>query len=226
MNTATRLAMLLVLPLLLASCGGDDGGGSDDTMGADEVHMADVVDNYVCTNEATLARDKINLWIEDWPIIRDWDGVPFAVDISDSFDNAHELLDIVADEAARIEAALGYPVFVAGDVAPLPDLTAAQVETGRAQPFEYLPPYGRIHVHCCISRRAGMAWAWKRIVLLNPDPYQARHAIVHELWHLPGFDHPGSGWVEMSNALMDGNGGTTRSTAEDMAKLACIMEGN
>lgn len=156
-----------------------------------------------------------------------WDNVPFVVDVSRSFSNANSLLDAVAEEADRIKAALGYTLIVPGEVRTLP----MAVGVGMPQ---------RITVHCCFPEghpSAGTAYPWMRAMKLKNS--SARHIIMHELYHLLGLHHPGSGHdaVAMSDLLMHGRLPTdeeiltgvdgrlpTGSTAEDLAKLGCIYE--
>lgn len=175
-------------------------------------------------------------YTSDTPMMRTWDGTPFVVDVSSRFSNADELLDAVAYEARRIEVALGYPVFVAGDILPLEDISETEElapwlgfpPASRGQPTRFIPPDGHVHVRCCHDEpdKAGTAHASWRHILLQADPFQARHVIIHELWHMLGFAHLGeTGWIEMSHTLMYGDGGLTSSTAEDFGQLACIMEG-
>ena len=143
-------------------------------------------------------------------------------------------LTAVSDEAARIEAILGYEVFVAGDVLPLADLTSSELyyfDVGS----QSVPPDQHIEIRCCYgedSDSAGTSYAWWRIVLLENDAFQTRHIIIHELWHILGFTHPGNTpGVMMSGVLMYGPGHTdfgasipTTPDAYDLAKLACIYD--
>ena len=167
-----------------------------------------------------------------------WDGTPFIVDVSSTFPNAHELLNVVEEEATIIHAALGYEIVVAGDVLPLANLTDTQL-TNALSGSQLIPPDQHIEIRCC-DDNAGTAFPWWRMILLTVDgEMQARHNIVHELYHVLGFVHSDeTEGVTMSYPLdlalefpPDEEGNIigdwyfyTLSTPDDLAKLACIYD--
>ena len=164
-------------------------------------------------------------------VVIQWDGTPWIVDIASTFSNARELLDVVAAEAAQVRAVLGYDIFVAGDVMPLRRLTHAQfydLDTLDPDAEQLVPRDQHIEFYCCYDvydGSAGVAYPWRRVVLLKRDASDARHIILHELYHVLGFAHPGDDrGVEMSDVLMWGNVGHTASTPADLFKLACIYD--
>ena len=57
-----------------------------------------------------------------------WNDTPFVVDISSALPNAYDLLAAVDKESKRIQEALGYSVFVAGQVEDFADLTRTELE--------------------------------------------------------------------------------------------------
>lgn len=185
-----------------------------------------VVDEHLCTDEymQALALTTVGGTLTtSVPAL--WDGTPFVVDVSSTFWNAEDLLDTIAEEAGEVRAALGYEVFVAGEVLPLPDVTKSQivlVQSGR----RLIPPDQRIEIRCCDpagGKGIGGAAPWFRIIMLEDDAYRSRHAIIHELYHILGFTHPGEApGVVMSYLLMSGS--PTSSTSLDLAKLACIYD--
>ena len=184
------------------------------------------VEEYHCTDEheQALALTTVDNYF-DTAVPALWDGTPFIVDVSSALPSADDLLDAVAEEAARIHAALGYRIFVAGDVLPLADLTVTPLirfDPGRP----LVPPNQHIEIRCC--HNSGAAAPWYRMILLSPDDdgYQARFAIIHELYHILGFAHPGATpGVEMSRSLDSGDGSVfTRSAPIDLARLACIYD--
>ena len=187
---------------------------------------ADVVDRHVCTDEREQAVEYAG---QTFAVPAVWDGTPFIVDVSSSFPNAQALLNVVADEAARIYTALGYHVFVAGEVRrPVQDLVNVEI-------LFFKPRDQRIEIHCCYgegSGSAGTAYPGWRLVLLDNNAFQSLHIMVHELYHMLGFKHPGeSAGVEMSDLLMYGPGSDqpgasmpTRPSALDLEKLACIYD--
>ena len=198
----------------------------------DRLEAYRAVDKYVCTDEyeQALAFSTRANWEFSVPAL--WDGTPFVVDISSTFPNADELLDVVEDEAERIRGFLGYEIFVAGDVLPLADLTKDQL-VSVAQAPQFTPPNQHIEIRCCYGEgisAAGTANQYTRVILLENGSFQSRHIIIHELYHLLGFTHPGnSPGVEMSDSLMRGPGLTpfgasipTQPTPLDLARLSCI----
>ena len=161
-------------------------------------------------------------------------GTPFVVDISSAFTNAQRLLAVVAKEAERIHVVLGYEIFVAGNVLRLADVTESQIRDPDSA-LQLTPPDQHIDILCCYnldSQVAGVANPGARAIVLTNDPFWSRHAIIHEMYHLLGFVHPDeTEGVVMSEELMYGardTGGRTafptRSTATDLAKLACIYD--
>ena len=162
-----------------------------------------------------------------------WDGTAFVVDVDTTFDNADELMDIVEVEADKINHALGYYVFDAGEIVELPGWDSSEsVPDGRIEvrccaPYEYPPGSGH--------KIAGLADITNRkIGLVSNDDADRRYkwdmlppmtdsegALAHELWHILGFLHPGDGGVEMSWNLMFW---TKRPDITDMADLACIYD--
>ena len=191
------------------------------------------VDNHVCTDEYGQA-----LHYSLGPSVPGlWDGDPFVVDISDTFSNANDLLEIVRTESERIRLVLGYEVFIAGDVIPLEDLTQYQAETGNIFPLGQ-----RIEIRCCYgegTRHAGIAYPDLRMILLRDSEFSSRHIITHELYHLLGFSHPRDAHgVEMSDIMMRGSPflvqydfsrsynpsfSPTQPSAFDLARLDCIF---
>ena len=200
----------------------------------DRLETYRTVDKYVCTDEfedaiAFATRDVNAAAVPDL-----WDGTPFVVDISSAFPNAGDLLDVVADEAERIHRVLGYEIFVAGDVLHLSDIEKSDLRSPSRH--QWIPPGQHIHIRCCYgagSSSAGTSFAWLRVVLLENDSFQSRHIIIHELYHILGFTHPGDPpGVVMSNWLMYGPGYTalgasipTQPSSRDLAKLGCIYNG-
>ena len=195
-----------------------------------------VVDAHFCTDEyeQAFADTTANGSITDTAVPALWDGAPFVVDVSSTFPNAYELLDVVAEEAERVRMIVGYDVFVAGEVLPLPNLTKADLAYN-SDGSHHLPPDQHIEIRCCYGEgisSAGTAAALLRIVLLENDNFQSRHIITHELYHLLGFTHPGNSvGVVMSDSLMYGPGHTpfgasirTQPTLLDLAQLACIYD--
>ena len=147
----------------------------------------------------------------------------------------------MAEEAERIREFLGYEIFVAGDVLPLDDILYLAGDASHL-----MPPNQHIEISCCVYEGDVQGYAypsWRIIRLSTSHPEHvsipSRHAIIHELYHLLGFVHPGqSPGVVMSDSLMngddkvrgwitvDGSRGwfpTTRSTPLDLAQLACIF---
>ena len=203
-----------------------------------------VVESYVCTDEHEKARDLSVAYLDTAlgrlpfqygePVVSLWDSTPFVVDVSSTLPNADDLLDVVAEEADRIHAVLGYEILVAGDVLQLADVTEPQL-TEPDSAFQLTPPHQHIDVLCCygpVPQVMGVANPHVRLVVLRNDPFGSRYAIIHELYHLLGFAHPGEPrGVEMSRVLMHGprENGTglplpTRSTPIDLARLACIYD--
>ena len=202
-----------------------------------EIEQAEqkIVDEYVCMDEyeqavAYATRDVNAAAVPDL-----WDGTPFVVDISSTYPNADELLDVVADEAERIYQVLGYEIFVAGDVLPLADIEDSDLWAFSRH--QWIPPEQHIHIRCCYGEdisSAGISYAWLRVLLLENDDFQSRHIIMHELYHILGFAHPDQPYpdVVMSDSLMYGPGHTafgasipTQASPLDLAKLACIYDG-
>ena len=141
------------------------------------------------------------------------------------------LLDAIEQEADKIYQALGYEAFVPGDVIPLPDVQGqfnCIMWDESDLPSCGLPSDHRIQIQCCARGVAGLAYAWWRVILLDDDPFQSGHALVHELYHMAGYTHPDENHgVRMSRSLMYGTMGRSRptvSTSEDLAKLACIFD--
>ena len=247
------LAMLLALAL--AACG----GGDDDDNRADmpeitvpgevdnprepETDQDDVpqddpphddttqaildayIDEYVCTDE----RDDAVFDAGNWGMARWWNGEPFIVDVSATFTNADELLDAIADEAEKIRDALGYEIFVAGNVLPMPEIVDYRDDVLSGLRVDLRVPEQHVHINCCAvsgPHAAGTAHPGFRLAILVSDAYAARYVVMHELYHLLGFGHPGDlTSVQMSHVLMYGYpGGPTTSMVEDLAKLACIYD--
>lgn len=228
---------LLLTMTLLSGCGGGDEGNGDSI--ADAIR---VVEEYVCTDEYEKARDLSIVYIDTVfgrlpfqyrnTVLSLWDGTPFIVDISSAFANADKLLEVVAEEAERIHAVLGYEIFVAGDVLRLADVTESQLVDPDSA-FQLTPPVQHIDILCCYGpdpQVIGIANPGVRVVVLRNDAFWSRHAIIHELYHILGFVHPDeTEGVVMSVELMygprDTDEGTflpTQSTPIDLAKLACI----
>ena len=203
------------------------------------------VNDYACSDEQerAIAFTTIPGWDISVPAL--WNGTPFMVDISDSFLNAHELLEIVRAEAERVQLALGYEVFVPGAVVPLEDATRSEIATVvTVQSRQLVPPPGRIEVRCCNSESAGTANAQTRMILLSEGPIPSMHIIMHEIYHLLGFSHSGSvDGIWMSEILQRGSRfftgpftrhfgrdyylqhSPTQPAADDLARLACVFDG-
>ena len=231
-----KLSYLVIpcLALMLVACGGGGGDNGDDGHPTDLDEAIRIVEEYTCTDEYEQAVEYTVLEGYDTAVPVLWDGTPFVVDVSSTFLNADDLLDVIADEAARIDAVLGYEIFVAGDVLPLADLTASQLflfDSGS----QLVPLDQHIEIRCCYgadTNKAGTSFAWWRMVLLENDAFQSRHIIMHELYHIFGFAHPDEDeGVVMSESLMRGPGHDaagasipTGATPTDLAKLACIYD--
>ena len=232
---SSRFILIALLALLLGACD-DDSDGRQTSMPTEEVkERVPTVDEFVCSDErdrAVAYATLSGLFNQSIPAL--WDDAPFVVDISSAFTNADELLDVVAQEAARIHDVLGYQVFVAGDVLPFGNLISAQLSTFESG-SQRVAPNQRIEIRCCFdgpSTHGGTSYPWWRMILLASDEFQSRHAIAHELWHLLGFTHhaivPS---VLMSDILTDGpedvKTGARLPTVPDtfdLAKLACIYD--
>ena len=230
------VAFLLTLTLL-SGCGGGNEDNGDSI--ADAIR---VVEEYVCTDEYEKARDLSIVHIDTVfgrlpfqyvdTVLSLWDGTPFVVDISSTFMNADKLLEVVAEEAERIHAVLGYEIFVAGDVLRLADVTESQLIDPDSA-FQLTPPDQHIDILCCYGpdpQVIGIANPRVRVVVLRNDAFWSIYAIIHELYHILGFVHPDeTEGVVMSEELMYGPRDTdegisfpTQSTPIDLAKLACI----
>ena len=230
------VAFLLTLTLL-SGCGGGNEDNGDFI--ADAIR---VVAEYVCTDEYEKARNLSIVYIDTVfgrlpfqygdTVLSLWDGTPFVVDISSTFTNADKLLEVLAEEAERIHAVLGYEIFVAGDVLRLADVTESQlIDLDSA--FQLTPLDQHIDILCCYGpdpQVIGIANPRVRVVVLRNDAFWSRYAIIHELYHILGFVHPDeTEGVVMSKELMYGPRDTdegisfpTQSTPIDLAKLACI----
>ena len=201
----------------------DDCTSDRDEFGA-AIHV--VVDNHVCTDEYDKAMSHSTLGTtghSQRSVVESWDGTPFVVNVSSEFGNADELMDVVEDEADRIRHILGYRIFVPGNVLPLPRVESR--DNFHDIVGVLTPPTQQLHVICCDEGiYAGYADALHRLIVLNSDEALAEGAILHELYHLFGFGHPGEGiGVPMSSALMWDV--VSIPTAQDMAGLACIFDG-
>ncbi|MCY4515181.1 MAG: hypothetical protein OXC69_08640 [Candidatus Tectomicrobia bacterium] len=184
------------------------------------------VDEHVCSDEYSQAlafTSALGHFETSIPTL--WDDIPFVVDVSSAFPNAEALLDVVAREADKIREALGYDIVLAGEVTGLDDYERRDIEAvekGR----QSLPPAQHVEIRCCDE--LGSAFPWFRVILLSPDDegVLARMAIIHELYHLLGFAHPGNTpGVSMSSDLNSpGRSIFTRSTPLDLARLACIYD--
>ena len=233
--TSTVVALILTLGVL--SCGG--GGEDGDNFIAEAIR---IVKEYVCTDEHEQVRDLSIVYIDTVfgrlpfqygnTAFSLWDGRPFVVDISSTFTNADKLLEVIAEEAERILAVLGYEIFVAGKVLPLRDVTTSQI-MDRNTAIQLTPPDHHIDILCCYDsdpRIVGVANPYVRVIVLRNDPFWTRHAIIHELYHIFGFVHPDeTRGVVMSDDLMYGPRDTdngialpTQSAPIDLAKLSCI----
>lgn len=235
-----RLAITVTLTLTLAACG-SGGEEADDSIG----EAIRFVEGYACTGEheqvRALSITHIDTVFGRQPFRYEntalslWDGTPFVVDISSTFPNADHLLEVIAEEAEKIRAVLGYEVFVAGDVRPLTDVTASHFsDPNRA--FQLTPPYPHIDILCCYynpdSRTVGVASYHLRVAVLSYDEFWSRYAIIHELYHILGFMHLGeTEGVVMSEDLMygtrdvdEGISFPTQSAPIDLAKMACIYD--
>ena len=204
--------------------------------------LSRLVDTFVqslpdgCTDEyeQALAYATSNGFDSNYAAPAQWDGTPFVVDISSTFPNADDLLEVIGEEADRVYEALGYEIFVPGDVLPLGYIQEWQL-IYLSSAYKLIPPAQHIHVRCCYDttpESAGVAYPWWRVMLLENDAFQSRHIITHELYHLLGFSHPGdSQGIVMSDSLMYGPGldenGRSYPTAplpSEVAKLGCIYD--
>ena len=231
-------ALFLVLALLP---GGAQGDAYQQPSLAEALR---VVASYTCTDEHESARSLSAVYLDTalgrlpfqygQALVALWDGTPFVVDVSSSLRNASELLEVVAHEAEWIKAVLGYEIFVAGDVLQLADVSETQL-TDPESASRLNPPHQHVDILCCYGPEPqvmGVANPHLRLVVLRNDPFGSRYAVIHELYHLLGFAHPGEPrGVEMSEALMHGVRARglrlplpTRSTPNDLAKLACIYD--
>jgi hypothetical protein len=232
---------------MLAACGGDDSHKQDAISDIEEAIA--VVDEYVCTNEYEQAL-AYAYGSESVPM--GWDGTPFIVDVSSTFPNADDLLDVVAKEADRIHAVLGYEVFVAGGVLPFADIVV--LDRSHFPPSQHIEvrysdaPAIAANNRTIRSDAPAIAIPNNRLILSNAerlyDPFESistefwsRQGIIHEIYHLLGFVHiANSPGVVMSRSLMFGPGGgpagdlpcsncnPAESTPLDLAKLACIYD--
>ena len=205
-----------------------------------EDRIADVEAALACGDEYEQALAYTTIYGYETGVPFLWDGTPFVVDVAQTFSNADELLKAVAAEAARVREALGFDVFVAGAAMPFRRLTHSQfydLDTLDPNAEQLTPREQHIEFHCCYDEHldgAGVSYPWRRVVLLEPDAFQARHIILHELYHVLGFGHPGENWgVAMTDTLMygpglDANGSSqaTRAAPSDLARLACIYDSN
>ena len=193
-----------------------------------------VIDEYTCVDELEQALAYASIPGYQTSIPELWDGTPFIVDVSSTFPNAHELLNVVEGEAERIYEALGYEVFVAGEILPLDDLTKSQIQIVHLG-IQQLPPEGRIEIRCCYGEgitAVGAAAPWLRLALLENGEFESRYGVIHEVYHVLGFSHPGGvEGVWMSESLMRGAGHDlqgmplpTASATSDLARLACIYD--
>lgn len=232
------VALLLTL-VLLSGCGGGDEDNGDSIAEAIRV-----VEAYVCTDEYDKVRELSIVYIDTVfgrlsfrygdAVYSLWDGTPFVVDISSKFTNAQRLLSVVEKEAERIHAVLGYEIIVAGNVLRPADVTESQIRDPDSV-LQLTPPDQHIDILCCYnpeSQATAVANPGARVIVLTNDAFWSRHAIIHELYHVLGFVHPDeTKGVVMSEELLYGAGNTgngivfpTRSTAIDLAKLACVYD--
>lgn len=213
----------------------------------DRLEAYRIMDRHVCTDEREEALAYTTQDTSDHAVPALWNGTPFIVDISSTFNNAEQLIEVVAEEAERIREFLGHEIFVAGNVLPLDDILYIASNAPHSTFRELMPPDQHIEIRCCSSEpdTQGVAYPSWRIITLSVTHAEhaavpSRHAIIHELYHLLGYVHPGDSLgVVMSTPLMhgddevrgwvtvDGRRGwypTTRSTPADLAKLACIYD--
>ena len=198
------------------------------------------IDNYTCTDEREGAVGFSSIVDHDTAAPLAWNGTPFEVFVSSSFSNAHELLNAIVEEAARVRTHLGYEIFVAGGVIPMVDIEYDDLHAIGSE-YALLPADYEIPFYCCDDRPGfgGHAQIFTRSAVLSTHPDSARHVVIHELYHLLGFDHPGDSetGVEMSDMLYNGRLPNfaeqlqgidgripTGSTALDLAKLSCIYD--
>ena len=163
-----------------------------------------------------------------------WDGTPFVVDISSGLPDAQGLLYAIAEEAVKISDVLGYELIVPGEVLPLAVLTRSHL-TATHSGSRLIPPDQHIEIRCCDRKGWGVAYPWWRMILLMPESpgrelegagiSPPRYNLIHELWHLFGFVHPGDRpGVTMSDNLNWGaESFYPSSTSSDLEKLACIF---
>ena len=224
------VAMTLLMACLTSGCGGGGDKAKADSVGDDVTDATiDFIDNYVCDDE----RDQALYYSTDYgrhntSIPALWDGTPFVIDVSSSIVNATQLLGLIADEAARINVAIGYEVIVAGDVLPMADRDVYEMIR---MPNVFVSDQHASILCCAAPGKGGNAFASLRAILMDRhDVLNSTYAVTHELWHLFGFCHPDEvGCIAMSDRLMNGqriwpNVVPTESTAVDLGKLACIFD--
>lgn len=226
-----------ILALFLAGCGGENG---EEESGSELVDSAppgiDVRSGHVCTDEYEQALAMSTRYgpYDAVSIPALWNGTPFVVDVDAALPYADDLMDDIKREAERVRVALGYDLFVPGDVLPLNRISYVAFASSKPTDFHLLPPDGNVEIRCCLDGgepgSIGMAWAWWRQVMLVDDSFYARKALIHELYHLFGFVHPEEQpGVEMSWELYWGSDGPFEgrvnfSTEADWARLACIFD--
>lgn len=233
-----KAAALLLALALLTGCG----GGGIETVETDEadcgVHAAspstsaiNVVDQHICTDELAEALQYLETGHEGHAVLQQWDGTPFVVNVSSEIHGAERLIDMVRSEAEWIDAILGYPIIMAGEV--LDDMRRTS-RRDLSQPHiarMMLPKVGTIEIRCC---GGPVAYPWWRVILFGSgDEETAVYGLAHELYHVLGFVHPGHsrGGVPMSHELMYGEGIDTAGghlpttpMPEDLARLACLYD--
>lgn len=132
-ETMFRFVVAFLLTLaLLSGCGGSNEDNGDSM--ADTIR---VVEAYVCTDEYEKARELSIVHIYQRRAVA-W---------------------VVAKEAERIHAALGYEIFVTGDVLRLADVTESQIRDPDSA-LLLTPPDQHIDILCCYnpdSRVVGVA---------------------------------------------------------------------
>lgn len=185
--------------------------------------VREIVNTYECTDEREQAMSYES---HHTAIANSWDGTPFVVDVADDFFSDFSLLGLIEDEAARIKDALGYEIFIAGEVT-----TLESIDPLRALPHDFgsFAPDGRIEIRCCVRYAdgySGYAVPAARVIVLGQSYFDSEFALIHELYHLLGFVHPGeSPGIVMSEPLNQGvYNNDPRSAALDLARLACAYD--
>ena len=199
----------------------------------------------VCTDERERARAFLGAVLPG-----EWDGTPFSVDLFDHFpaiagaDYPARQLEEVAGLADQIEGQLGYRIIEAGGVVPPPRDLPADWNDGSNDGVKYCEQWRKpgqivgVHLESLPpGHRGGGALAaspWCAFVtyyvgdgpLTGAAADAGRTAIVHELFHLFGFEHLddlGRDGIPMSRSLTYESGGGFRAGFDDIDALRCVF---